>query len=71
MDTLPRYINVTRVITFDVQNMQDLIHQLHKEEDEEVTLDEVIERIESELFLYFPGNQKDLIWTDENGDELE
>ena len=48
--------------------MQDLIHEL---EDEEVGLDQIIERIEGEVSEYFTGSLKDLIWTDENGDELE
>jgi hypothetical protein len=48
--------------------MQDLIHEL---EGEEVGLDQIIERIEGEVSEYFTGNLKDLIWTDENGDELE
>jgi hypothetical protein len=68
MDTLPTYINVTRVITYNVKDMQDLIYEL---ENEEVGLEEVIERIEGEVSEYFTGSLKDLIWTDENGDELE
>jgi len=48
--------------------MQDLIYEL---ENEEVGLEEVIERIEGEVSEYFTGSLKDLIWTDENGDELE
>ena len=68
MDTLPTYINVTRVITYNVKDMQDLIYKL---ENEEVGLEEVIERIEGEVSEYFTGSLKDLIWTDENGDELE
>jgi hypothetical protein len=68
MEELPTYINVTRVITYNVKDMQDLIYEL---ENEEVGLEEVIERIEGEVSEYFTGNLKDLIWTDENGDELE
>ena len=68
MDTLPTYINVTRVITYNVKDMQDLIYEL---ENEEVGLEEVIERIEGEVSEYFTGSLNDLIWTDENGDELE
>lgn len=68
MGELPTYINVTRVITYNVKDMQDLIHEL---EDEEVGLDQIIERIEGEVSEYFTGSLKDLIWTDENGDELE
>jgi hypothetical protein len=68
MEELPTYINVTRVITYNVKDMQDLIHEL---EGEEVGLDQIIERIEGEVSEYFTGNLKDLIWTDENGDELE
>lgn len=68
MEELPTYINVTRVITYNVKDMQDLIHEL---EDEEVGLDQIIERIEGEVSEYFTGSLKDLIWTDENGDELE
>jgi hypothetical protein len=68
MEELPTYINVTRVITYNVKDMQDLIYEL---EDEEVGLDQIIERIEDEVSEYFTGSLKDLIWTDENGDELE
>ena len=68
MGELPTYINVTRAITYNVKDMQDLIHEL---EDEEVGLDQIIERIEGEVSEYFTGSLKDLIWTDENGDELE
>jgi hypothetical protein len=68
MDTLPTYINVTRVITYNVKDMQDLIYEL---ENEEVGLDQIIERIEDDISEYFTGSLKDLIWTDENGDELE
>jgi len=68
MDTLPKYINVTRVITYNVKDMQDLIYEL---EDEEVGLDQIVERIESEVSEYFTGSIKDLIWTDENGDEID
>jgi hypothetical protein len=68
MEELPTYINVTRVITYNVKDMQDLIYEL---ENEEVGLDQIIERIEDDISEYFTGSLKDLIWTDENGDELE
>jgi hypothetical protein len=68
MEELPKYINVTRVITYNVKDMQDLIYEL---EDEEVGLDQIIERIEGEVSEYFTGSIKDLIWTDENGEEID
>jgi hypothetical protein len=68
MEELPKYINVTRVITYNVKDMQDLIYEL---EDEEVGLDQIIERIEDEVSEYFTGSLKDLIWTDENGNEID
>jgi len=68
MEKLPKYINVTRVITYNVKDMQELIYEL---EDEEVGLDQIIERIEDEVSEYFTGSLKDLIWTDENGDEID
>jgi hypothetical protein len=68
MEELPTYINVTRVITYNVKDMQDLIYEL---EDEEVGLDQIIERIEDEVSEYFTGSLKDLIWTDENGNEID
>ncbi len=72
MEELPKYINVTRVITFDVSQTEELIHAYSvRDEDEEVTLEEIMEHIEDEVSEYFTGNLKDLIWTDENGDELE
>jgi hypothetical protein len=72
MEELPKYINVTRVITFDVSQTVDLIHANSiRDEDEEVTLEEIMEHIEGEVSEYFTGSLKDLIWTDENGDELE
>jgi hypothetical protein len=72
MEELPKYINVTRVITFDVSQTEELIHAYSvRDEDEEVTLEEIMEHIEDEVSEYFTGSLKDLIWTDENGDELE
>jgi hypothetical protein len=51
-----------------VKDMQDLIYEL---EVEEVGLDQIIERIESEVSEYFTGSIKDLIWTDENGEDID
>lgn len=68
---LPEKINVIKVITYDVEGIRQQI----VEDDENVTLNQIIERIHSyakDDFSCGYGhevNLKDLIFTDENGEE--
>lgn len=70
MEKLPKYINVTRVITFDVQDIVDVLHEV-KPDGEEVTMDEITDYISADLTDWFVGNFGDLIWKDENGDDID
>jgi hypothetical protein len=70
METLPKYINVTRVITFDVQDISDILHEV-KPDGEEVTMEEIMDYISDDLSDWFVGNFGDLIWKDENGDDID
>jgi len=70
METLPKYINVTRVITFDVQDISDILHEV-KPDGEEVTMEEIMDYISDDLSDWFVGNFGDLIWKDENGEDID
>ena len=71
LEVFPERINVTKVISYDVEGIRQQIVA----DGEEVTLEQVIERI----YLYagddfgcgwgHKNNLKDLIFQDENGDE--
>lgn len=70
MEKLPKYINVTRVITFDVQDIVDILHEV-KPDDEEVTMEEITDYISDDLSDWFVDGHTDLIWKDENGDDID
>jgi hypothetical protein len=70
METLPKYINVTRVISFDVQDISDILHEV-KPDGEEVTMEEIVDYISADLSDWFVGNFGDLIWKDENGEDID
>lgn len=70
METLPKYINVTRVISFDVQDISDILHEV-KLDGEEVTMEEIVDYISADLSDWFVGNFGDLIWKDENGEDID
>ena len=70
MEKLPKYINVTRVISFDVQDISDILHEV-KPDGEEVTMEEIVDYISDDLSDWFVGNFGDLIWKDENGDDID
>lgn len=70
MEKLPKYINVTRVITFDVEDIVEKLQEV-REEGKEVTLEEVTNYISEDLYDWFTGNFGDLIWRDENGDDID
>jgi isoleucyl-tRNA synthetase len=72
MEKLPKYINVTRVITFDVQDISDMIRSnFLKEDGEEVTMEEITNYISDDLSDWFVDAHKDLIWQDENGEDID
>ncbi len=70
-ESLPERINVTKVITYDVEGICEQI----SEDAGEVTLEEVIQRIHLYAKDDFScgygheANLRDLIFTDENGEE--
>jgi len=70
-ESLPERINVTKVITYDVESICEQI----SEDAGEVTLEEVIQRIHLYAKDDFScgygheANLRDLIFTDENGEE--
>ena len=69
--SLPERINVMRVITYDVQQVCDNI-RLHTPVDE-ITLEEILDWIDPWVEEDFGGVdnwRKDLIYQDENGEEL-
>jgi hypothetical protein len=70
MEKLPKYINVTRVISFDVQDISDILHEV-KPDGEEVTMEEIMDYISDDLSDWFVGNFGDLIWKDENGEDID
>jgi hypothetical protein len=70
MEKLPKYINVTRVISFDVQDISDILHEV-KPDGEEVTMEEIVDYISDDLSDWFVGNFGDLIWKDENGEDID
>lgn len=84
MTTLPERINVMRVITYDVSEiMKQLIDERDSEviydkdgsrllsADEPFTIEEIMDRVESYVEDDFAGVKlKDLIFQDENGEEL-
>lgn len=75
-DTLPERINVTKVITYTVPEVIKLIAEDNDCEPEDVTLADVIEKIEGYAKDDFAcgwgheANVRDLIFTNENGEEL-
>lgn len=69
MSNLPERINVMRVVTY---NTAEVVKDLHEEtgvNPEDITLDEVLDRIE-EWAADDLGDTSDLIYQDENGNDL-
>jgi hypothetical protein len=76
---LPKYINVMKVVTYDVYEVIKDIKTLNSDidGDMDITLEDVVEHIENlakmDDFSCGWGHQtdiSDLIFTDENGEEL-
>ncbi len=70
MSELPKRINVMKVISYDVQ---DIVERLTENDEtlRTVTLEEVMEQVEAWVQEDFPTERiKDLIFQDENGEDL-
>ena len=73
MDTLPERINVMYATTYGVQEVIDRLREDNRDTkgEMEITMDDIMTYIETEtLDLIRYVRLKDLIFTDENGDEL-
>ena len=69
---MPERINVMKVITYDVQNIMESIVSMDTDKDfDDITLEEVMKQVEAWVEDDFPTERiKDLIFQDENGEEL-
>jgi hypothetical protein len=72
MSDLPERINVMKVVTYDVQNIMESIVSMNTDKDfDDITLEEVMEQVEAWVEDDFPTERvKDLIFQDENGEDL-
>lgn len=71
MDKLPERINAMKVISYDVQQIVEALMAEQEVEAEEVTLEMVMDRIESWVEEDFINDVSDsTIYQDENGEEL-
>jgi hypothetical protein len=71
MDKLPERINAMKVISYDVQQIVETLMAEQEVEAEEVTLEMVMDRIESWVEEDFINDVSDsTIYQDENGEEL-
>lgn len=73
MDTLPERINVMYATTYGVQEVIDRLREDNRDTkgEMEITMDDIMTYIETEtLDLIRYARLKDLIFTDENGEEL-
>ena len=71
MDKLPERINAMKVISYDVQQIVETLMAEQEVEAEEVTLEMVMDRIESWVEEDFINDVSDsTIYQDENGGEL-
>lgn len=73
MDTLPERINVMYATTYGVQEVIDRLREDNRDTkgEMEITMDDIMTYIETEtLDLIRYVRLKDLIFTDENGEEL-
>jgi hypothetical protein len=70
---LPERINAMKVISYDVQQIAETLMAEQELEAHEITLEMVIERIESWVEEDFAnqGNFSDVIFQDENGEEID
>lgn len=76
MSDLPEKINVMKVVTYDVNRLLEIIHEETEKPFEEITREEVVARAEDFATGDFScdwgheTNLRDLIFQDENGEEL-
>lgn len=71
MDKLPERINAMKVISYDVQQIVETLMAEQEVEAEEVTLEMVMDRIESWVEEDFINDVSDsTIYQDETGEEL-
>ena len=68
-ETLPKYINVSRNITYGVPQ---LIELMKEGGEENINIETIIEYLEDNVRedMCAPLSRHDLVWTDENGNEL-
>lgn len=66
---LPERINAMKVITYDVQNIVESIHDWQEKEIDDITIEDVMEFIEDWVIDDF-GDAYGVIYQDENGEEL-
>lgn len=67
--SLPEYINVSKVVTYDVETIAKNLREMNDDPNYEPTLLEITEYIDDWVFEDF-GDNYGLIYTDENGEEL-
>jgi hypothetical protein len=69
METLPERINVIRTVTYDVPGIVDSLKEMGEEE---IDMDRILEYIEDWVAedLTAPLSRHDVIYQDENGEEL-
>ena len=77
MKTMPERINVMKVVTYDVARIQEAIHEENPEKNlDDITIEDCLARIEDWVSSDFACgyghevNTGDLIFQDENGEEL-
>ena len=66
---LPERINVMKVISYDVQQICEDIHAAHEIPFDEISIEDCMEFISDWVVEDF-GYDDDLIYQDENGEEL-
>jgi hypothetical protein len=68
MNKLPKRINVTKVVSYDVDKIVGDIKDMGREE--EITLESILDYIDGWVQEDF-GSEHELIFTDEDGEELQ
>jgi hypothetical protein len=68
MNKLPKRINVTKVVSYDVDKIVGDIKDMGREE--EITLESILDYIDGWVQEDF-GSEHELIFADENGEELQ
>jgi hypothetical protein len=69
-NSLPERINVMRVITYDVSGICEQIHNTLEKSLDEITIEDCMNWIEDWVNEDFNGYTDELIYQDENGDDL-